>query len=1003
MVTAPLCVSGTFFVATATASGPHTSLVLYDNIAYLTSALPSHLDEVKLLGRSSRVRFTSGLSVGRLVTADGTDHVLELLPGVTLSLDAYADCGFTVAAGAVLDLSAVSHHSPLSSLTVSGNVSSSRVIMAAGAALLLQSGGQLLTSTVELEARVGARFAVGSRVGEGGEGAFTLTRFVVGTKSTVTFDAEDVAMDVAEFEMKWASTLTSTSARKRVTIRAETIVLHSDATINVTGGGDSTGGGTDGGDARVGGSHGGEGGGGTGRVYGSVTSPADFGSGSGGARGGGVVTLTVSDSLTLDGRVTADGDDGGDSGGGGSGGSVLITATALAGHGLVSVAGGRGANGGGGGRLAVHLSDGLAEFRGVLLAAGGRGALTGAAGTVFKKYLELGVQRHDISVENDGLLTASRTVVPMIDDEIRLELRRGAVVEFTGVGATYRFPNIIGDFSATVVVRGGQRVEMSTSYGVQRPFALPCKVWVERDGVAALPQRLLLTDGVGGAADAPNLRLEGTVENVRQLVVGRHARVAVAEGATAEWTRVDVGNEGVLEVGLETGRRVTLAARDTIKVHYRGHLRGRNLLLTAPTLHVAFQALVEVDGQGEPGQAGGAGAGGTHGGRGGMAGDGSAVPVCDRGSMYDATLVGVRGEAGRTGTGGAGGGTLALQASILIQLDGTLSAGGKSGTGASGGGSGGAISVDSADATGTGTVSVGGGGGGGQGGGGGGGGRATFTVTRSNNFTGSFRVRGGSAAHGGAGGAGTAFVRSTVRGAPHSALHIDNEGATGLQILAPPHAGVTCLDEPAPILLQRLTLGEGVELHVGAGVPSAALHVHTLRCAPTALILVPDGTLLSANAHEAAASIACSFHVSRDAEIRLPLKVTFTGSNNVFEGGQRANGHRGYSCFFCYFFIFSGFHVDYLCMHMVGLLFVSVVPMIDDDQIDHRLVSSNDQALDNDVELSINRNCVQTHRVVYCFASTKICNQESSVQMSPCRQYQTTSTFGKFRSISLME
>ena len=106
--------------------------------------------------------------------------------------------------------------------------------------------------------------------------------------------------------------------------------------------------------------------------YGSITAPVDLGSGGGakpggyapGGAGGGAIRLTVSGTLLLNGRVTANGTSGagnsGGAGGGGSGGSLFVSAGTLAGSGGISATGGTGgsiygyAGGGGGGRIAIY-------------------------------------------------------------------------------------------------------------------------------------------------------------------------------------------------------------------------------------------------------------------------------------------------------------------------------------------------------------------------------------------------------------------------------------------------------------------------------------------------------------------------------------------------------------------------------------------------------------------------------------------------------------------------
>jgi hypothetical protein len=122
---------------------------------------------------------------------------------------------------------------------------------------------------------------------------------------------------------------------------------------------------------RGGGGHGGQGGrgldGGSGAAYGLTFSPISAGSGGHGhdtetgPSGAGVIRLTITDRLTVNGAIRADGRDhaAGTTQAGGAGGSVWITAGTLAGTNAISAVGGIGrdySGGGGGGRIAISLT-----------------------------------------------------------------------------------------------------------------------------------------------------------------------------------------------------------------------------------------------------------------------------------------------------------------------------------------------------------------------------------------------------------------------------------------------------------------------------------------------------------------------------------------------------------------------------------------------------------------------------------------------------------------------
>jgi len=155
--------------------------------------------------------------------------------------------------------------------------------------------------------------------------------------------------------------------------------------------------------------------GGRGKISGNPFNPVDVGGGGGGSaggasglNGGGVISASVSGTLTINGTLSADGDDpgwvaeNGDHGGGGAGGAISFTVGTLAGNGTAYANGGsmcstclNGGGGlGGGGMVAVSYTTN--SFKGSLHAWGGNDGsypkgtfdsadldAPGGAGTVF--------------------------------------------------------------------------------------------------------------------------------------------------------------------------------------------------------------------------------------------------------------------------------------------------------------------------------------------------------------------------------------------------------------------------------------------------------------------------------------------------------------------------------------------------------------------------------------------------------------------------------------------
>jgi hypothetical protein len=143
---------------------------------------------------------------------------------------------------------------------------------------------------------------------------------------------------------------------------------------------------------------------GKGLPYGSVFAPVDLGSGGGppgyeyGGNGGGAIQLNISDSLIIDGKISANGNDAthqyyaGFHGGGGSGGSVYIITKNLSGSGKIQSNGGVGlgitSGAGAGGRIALYYQN--YSFSGIIEAKFGKENPTSEEnGTIVKKELKI--------------------------------------------------------------------------------------------------------------------------------------------------------------------------------------------------------------------------------------------------------------------------------------------------------------------------------------------------------------------------------------------------------------------------------------------------------------------------------------------------------------------------------------------------------------------------------------------------------------------------------------
>jgi len=164
------------------------------------------------------------------------------------------------------------------------------------------------------------------------------------------------------------TTLTSEDVLNPLSLSAKDMLIQSGSTITVKGLGypSGQGPGTIVGEAVSGAGHGGAGGdpvtgGRGGPTYGSAFQPTHFGSGGGitaGTPGGGVVSIEVTGTLTVNGLITANSATYWHGEGSGSGGSILLKSFEIEGSGSMTADGSStstgNTGGGGGGRIAIY-------------------------------------------------------------------------------------------------------------------------------------------------------------------------------------------------------------------------------------------------------------------------------------------------------------------------------------------------------------------------------------------------------------------------------------------------------------------------------------------------------------------------------------------------------------------------------------------------------------------------------------------------------------------------
>lgn len=538
--------------------------------------------------------------------------------------------------------------------------------------------------------------------------------------------------------------------------------------------------------------------------YGGVLKPVDLGSGGGkanssggyyttakGGDGGGLIKLTVSNMLTANGEISANGGDGGVvdryGSGGGSGGSVYIMANTVAGSGNITANGGSGGDaapysffldidggGGSGGRIALYYATNA--LTGNVSAYGGWGYQYGAAGTIFSKsndqvHGSLTVDNNNNSGSTTPLAAATCDFDAIaVRNKARVDLSAGSVMTVNNFvaenGVFFNNPGTINasNFSVSSTSRITNNGDLSAgnitldSGTITNNGNLTWNTSIFRPGTNAITNN--------GQLNVPHL-------TITDSTLIQRGRLNIADNAIA------IGQNGVLasDVYLSIGNLIinsggVLTHSDDLNI------RPYTIDLSVANLMVNTGGRIDVNEKGFSGQKfdeytgpGGAsnnifnnhpGGGAGYGGNGGASSALSLLGGVRYGDQFKPLDLGSGGGNANgamgyytTAKGGDGGGAIKLAISNTLTVNGEISANGGDGgvvdRYGSGGGSGGSVYIIANTITGSGNIAANGGSGGDAAaysyfldidGGGGAGGRVAVYYAVST-FNGASEARGG--------------------------------------------------------------------------------------------------------------------------------------------------------------------------------------------------------------------------------------------------------------------
>lgn len=579
-------------------------------------------------------------------------------------------------------------------------------------------------------------------------------------------------------------------------------------------------------DSGDGGAYGGYGDSNSDVPYGNIYEPTDLGSrgahrryNSGnygvGGEGGGAVKILVSDTLDNEGELSSDGSIGhsvgSSGGGGGSGGSLWIETVNLSGdNGLITANGGNGKGGfrsnqrgygGAGGRIALYyetdssqILNGFGTSSQKIQSYGGDSATgggTGGPGTIYIEQTVGGVKNYDgdLYVDNDGNNYHSAGIVEDSYVFNKLSLTR------------YGHLDVMGDGSYLTIADGSALVGDSTmpDLTVEGTFNYSGSGALEINNV--------------------DVGINGDITGVDDIILGDSGNGGITLYAST-WARNEEYQYNFGDVTVGPYGNMTLVGNDNEDSDwsndYGVKLTLDNLSVEAACSNPIYsdesscetngetwnKGIITSDGWGyrggygstHRGPGGGSGTSKDGGSYGGFGGSNAYEPY---GNVYEPTFLGSRGgdchDWDNSMAGGAGGGSIELDISGMLNVDGEIKSNGSVGQSGSrcgaGGGTGGSILIEASTISGDGSIESNGGNGSGEGHGGSGGRISIYYQNDSSSIISSLgssapkiRAFGG---HQGinntTAGAGTIYIEQTLGSKSYTGdLYIDNNNEDDL-------------------------------------------------------------------------------------------------------------------------------------------------------------------------------------------------------------------------------
>ena len=478
--------------------------------------LPTHIHELKLLGRYKVINIKCSLSIELLtiqfntniiISNSSTVHINRIITSNSqrsfLRIEIKANSSLYIGSDIILN-----------ELQLRGYFEVNRVTISRSGQVKIYNGATFNVNEIFLHSHANLTVDNGTKIGNTHLN-FYLKYLQLGTSSFLFLNNSNARLDIDTFILKSLSIVSIITKMKYLYVESNFLTIEYFARFDCSYGGfDFIG------NNKI-------------QHNNSITLADNYGSGTFSSPGGGVIKLIVQQELVLDGDISVEGM---------NGGSIHIETDTMRGDGSL-LAQGNNVGSGGSISLVIHSAD-FSLFRGTVYSRGGVSPIgNGSSGVFYLDHFSMGIRTRIIRIHNEGIPTNEVTLILMPSFETLLEIKGESLVSLSGKDV-FEFNRIYGDGTATLRIQSGQTIILAKSFGISVPFAIPFRVEITEFGKIHLPARVMID--VKGNSNRPSFLIDGGLIDAGEFTIARGAYVKIKKNVYNQRSSGEISAKGHL-------------------------------------------------------------------------------------------------------------------------------------------------------------------------------------------------------------------------------------------------------------------------------------------------------------------------------------------------------------------------------------------------------------------------------------------------------------------------